>query len=922
MRRFSFVGTLLVALTLVVGMSWLGLRLIGRSFVPDGVTEGRIEGLQAEATITRDQNGVAYLDAASENDAMAALGYVHAQDRLWQMDLMRRAGEGRLSEVFGRGTIEYDELLRTIGFKRTAQEILRAMPKRTRAALDAYCRGVNAYIDDHRGKYPMEFDALGYEPEQWKPEHSVMICRLLAWELNTAFWTDIVFGSIRGRVDSARFSQILPYYPSDGPTLIPGGQHPEPLLEALAQPAPDTTVADSSAIDSAATMPGDTLKGNAARRNAAQAAPANSRPVPARGGTQRGNTPRTPAVGTPASPARRTPTRPANNHIAPVQAAPNRLATLQGMADPFGQLAELIPVERAMRAFIGINGAHIGSNAWAIAGSRTATGKPMLANDPHLTHTAPCRWFQVVMNYAGNRVAGVTLPGMPFVIIGRNNDVAWGLTSLMADETDFYIEQLDSARRTTMLVDGRWEKLRMIRDTIAVKDSAGVPIVIRIGRHGPLISDIHPYARHTVAGGARLVDSASFLFRTAVAMRWRGADVSQELAAAQGMNNAHNLQQFTAAARLGGIPSLSYVYADRAGTIACIPVARLPQRDAGNADLPFDGTDSRHDWHGTVPPERLPTLVNPERGYIASANNKVTNAPGLEFGDLWEDPSRAMRLEELLADGNNYSLTDFVQMQGDVISPQMLYMKEFLIRAFPDSAKQGAKVRAALTRMRKWNGAMSADAPEAAIAAQWFQLVLEMTYRDELGPDLFRNYVAMAQQPIRAMRYHAMIDSRWFDDITTPGKIETRDDILRNAFGRALTALNKRFESWDIDAWHYGQMHTLTFKHPFEKNETLRSMVNIGPFEIGGANTTLNNGEWDFNEPFSVRVGPSMRQIVDFADTSAFLRSVITSGASGQPLNPYYSNQTVLWMSNGYLTLTSTSPRGTAATSVTRLSAK
>ena len=139
---------------------------------------------------------------------------------------------------------------------------------------------------------------------------------------------------------------------------------------------------------------------------------------------------------------------------------------------------------------------------------------------------------------------------------------------------------------------------------------------------------------------------------------------------------------------------------------------------------------------------------------------------------------------------------------------------------------------------------------------------------------------------------------------------------------RALTALNKRFESWDIDAWHYGQMHTLTFKHPFEKNETLRSMVNIGPFEIGGANTTLNNGEWDFNEPFSVRVGPSMRQIVDFADTSAFLRSVITSGASGQPLNPYYSNQTVLWMSNGYLTLTSTSPRGTAATSVTRLSAK
>lgn len=886
MRRFSFSGTLLVIVTLVAGLSWLGLRLIGRSFLDDE-NEGSIEGLSAQTTITRDLYGVAYIQADNENDAMAALGYAHAQDRLWQMDLMRRAGEGRLSEIFGRTTITYDALLKTIGFSRTAKAIVSAMPRRTRAALDAYCRGVNAYIEDNPGHLPMEFDALGYEPEPWKPEHTVMISRLLAWELNTAFWTDIVLAEIQGRVDSVRFSQILPYYPSDAPTVIPGGQRPEPLMEALNAP-PDTarrdTTADSSAVDSAK-----------ARR-------------PAHIDTARRAAPRAPGRQT-ALPAEQAP-----RFKAPWFKAPRFDAAM---------LASLIPIEREMRRFIGIDGASIGSNAWAIAPNRTAAGKAMLANDPHLPHTAPSRWYQAVISVKNARTAGVTLPGMPFIVIGRNNDVAWGLTSMMADETDFYVEQFDSAKRTTVRYGDAWEKLRTLRDTIHVKDSASVPMTIRSSRHGPLISDLHPFAFRRGRGGAPIVDSSSMFFRTAIAMRWRGSDVSQELAALQGINNARSLEQFTAAARLGGVPSLSYVYADRRGTIASIPVARIPVREAGNPNLPSPGWDGRYDWKGTIPPERLPMLVNPARGYVASANNKVANGLAFSMGDLWEDPSRAQRLDELLKDGNNFSVTDFVQMQGDLLSPHMRTMKDFLLRAFPDSAKQGSAVQRALRLLRGWNGTMSADAPAAAIAAQWLQTVLEMTYRDELGPDLYRNYLTMAQQPTRAIRYHAMIDSRWFDDAATRDRVERRDDILRKALGRALDSLHKFFDgnspAFGFDNWRWGAMHTLTFTHPFTEDATLRSIVNIGPLELGGASTTLNNSEWDLNKPFSVRVGPSMRQIVDFADTSAFLRSVITSGSSGQPLNQFYSNQTVLWMSNGYLSLSAANPEGTAVTSVTVL---
>jgi penicillin amidase len=675
-----------------------------------------------------------------------------------------------------------------------------------------------------------------------------MLTRLMAWELNTGFWTDVVFGEIQARVDSARFAEILPYYPSDAPTIIPGGQHPEPLLEQLRNPI----------------LPQDTVHRD--------------------------------SVSKPDS----------THHI----------------ASALSDLSPVIEMEGRMRKFLGIDGAHIGSNAWAISGSRTVSGKPMLANDPHLTHTAPSRWYQAVIVTKENRLAGVTIPGCPFIVIGRNKDIAWGITSLMADETDFYVERPDSANKKAVMRDGRAEKLTMIRDTIAVKDSASVPMMIRVSRHGPIISDVHPFAEAEQAKRPSRPDTGAYLAHTLLAMRWRGNDVSEELAAWQGINGAHNLKQFTAAARLGGVPSLSFVYADRSGTIAYIPTVRVPIRDVNRSDVPFPGWDSRYDWKGTVPMEKLPTLVDPESGYIASANNKVANNLPYQIGDLWEDPSRAIRLNELLKDGNNYGPMDFVQIQGDLGSPHMRYMTEFLLRAFPDSAAQPPLLKMALHRLRSWDGRMLADAPEAAIAAVWLQTVIEMTYRDELGPTLFSHYVRMAQLPLKAIRYHVMIDSRWFDDVTTPNRIEHRDDILRMALGRALDTLHGRFGTWDMGMWRFGAIHTLTLPHPFDRQEKLRSIVDIGPYEIGGSNTTLNNGEWSFNEPYHVVVGPSMRQIVDFGDTTAFLRSVITTGESGQPLNQFYKNQTILWLSNGYLMLNPVAPQGSAASSVTYLRPK
>lgn len=859
MRRFSFTGTFLLTLVLIMGFGWLGLTLIGRSFVSDG--DAAVEGLSAATTIVRDDYGIPYITAENESDAWCALGYAHAQDRLWQMDLMRRAGEGRLSEIFGRKTIPFDALLRTVGFKRVSEEIYRGMPSRPKELLQAYCRGVNAYIEKNKGRYPIEFDALAYVPEKWTPVQSVMISRLLAWELNTSFWTDIVYGEIQGIVDSTRFEQILPWSPSDAPTIIPGGQKPEPLLEKLlAPPVPLDTVA----IGDDSTAQGDSS---------------------VRGRPRSGDSVRV------------------------------RPASFKGKTSG---LNALIAMEHEMRGFLGIDGSHIGSNGWVVSGKRTASGSAMLANDPHLTHTAPGRWYQAVVSWPGNTVAGVTLPGLPFVVIGRNKNITWGITSMMADETDFYIEVLDTTRRNMVLHDGAWEKLRIVRDTIAVKDSASVPIMIRISRHGPLISDVDPYIGRS--GGSSATDpSRAMMQGSAVAMRWTGNDPSQEMAAWHGIDNAKNLAGFTSAVRLGGVPSLSFLYADTAGTIAFIPVARIPNRGPGSMNIPYPGTDSRFNWKGYIAAEKLPTLVNPPEGFIASANNKLSNSLSFPVGELWEDPSRSTRLVELLKDGNTLSVTDFMQMQGDVVSPHMRYLVDFLIRAFPDSARQGPAVRSALERLRRWNGSMREDSPEAAITAAWLQEIIEETYHDELGDELYRHFLMMAQMPIRSLRYHVLINSRWFDNIKTPEKIETRDDILRTSLGKSLTKLNAFFGNWDIAAWRYGKLHTLTFTHPFSQNEKLREIVNIGPFEVGGCNTTLNNGEWDFNAPYNVHVGASMRQIVDLGDTTNYMRSVITSGASGQPLNRYYKNQTVLWLSNGYVGLRRVPPPASETSSTTRL---
>ncbi len=365
-----------------------------------------------DVEIYRDSMAVPYIIAKNEDDAAFALGYVHAQERLFSMDLMRRAGEGRLSEIFGPRTIPFDKMFKTIGIKKTVDDILKQTNQNLIGFLQAYSNGVNKYIKDAKGKYSIEFDVLGYEPYKWTPADCLVIGRMMAWELNISWWSDISFTQLIEKFGEEKVKEILPSYPENAPTIIP----PE--------------IKKYSAIDNS-----------------------------------------------------------------------------------------FIKTDQEFREFMDMSGTHLGSNNWVVNGTMSASGKPIIANDTHLHYTAPSQWFAAVIHSDSWNASGVTLPGVPAVVIGKNENISWTVTNIMLDDADFYIEKLDSTKKN-YLFNGDWKKLKIYSDTIKVKDSSDVVIKIASTGHGPIISGIHPY---------NFIYPNNKLDQTTISMNWLGNYYSSEM---------------------------------------------------------------------------------------------------------------------------------------------------------------------------------------------------------------------------------------------------------------------------------------------------------------------------------------------------------------------------------------------------------
>ncbi len=768
------VAGLVIVLALGAGGSYLWLR---RS-LPQTSGEIRVSGISGPVTIVRDSDGVAHITGATETDAAFGLGFVHAQERLWQMEVQRRIGHGRLSEIFGAATLNTDRFLRTLGVARAARSAYERLDADTIAILEAYAAGVNAGISS-TPVLPPEFLILGVQPEPWQPIDSLVWAKMMAWDLG-GNWNDEVMRSLLiAQIGPEDADALMPVYTADGPLILPE--------DALVQPA-------GSAAAPEATI------------------------------------------------------QPTTAHA-------------------------LLDLWETVHLTTGLDDRLAGSNNWVIGGERTASGKPLLVNDPHLSNRIPSIWYLAHMQGGAINAIGATFPGLPAVVIGHNERIAWGVTNTGPDVQDLYIEQIDA--QNYVRYNGRREPVTLISETINVKDAEPVTLTVRITRHGPIISDVTSGTGETLA------------------FRWTALDEEDAtIRAFLNVNRARNWDEFTAALRDYKAPMQNFVYADVEGNIGYYAPGALPIRRNGDGRLPVPGWTDEYEWVGYAPFEELPHVYNPPQGYIATANNRVVgdDYPYL-LGTSWAAPYRAQRIVEMIEQGRRLTVDDMRSMLGDVVSVQARELLPVLLAVQP----AGPREAAALELLRGWDGAMRGDSAAAAVYQAYYHAAIETIFADELR-DLFssqyqsrRNFSAMA---LRAV----LLDGRsvWCDDVTTLAITEDCATILARALTKGVAAMADAQGESDPVRWRWDRVHHAVFPHnPFSQVEALR-----GVFERripnGGDNFTVNVAPVHITEPYLQYNGPSYRQIIDLGDLNAS-RFMHTTGQSGNVLGSRYSDYLERW---------------------------
>ncbi len=588
MRKPWKILTIVVVAVLALGLlvplaAWLYLR---RSLPQlDGTL--KLAGIQGPVEIIRDSHGIPYIYAASDHDAFFGLGYAHAQDRLWQMEMQRRIGAGRLSEIFGEKTLETDEFLRTAGFYRAAEAAWPALSPETQDALQAYTDGVNAYLASGR-QLPPEFTILGVRPEPWRPTDSLVWAKMMAWNLGESYGDDLLHAELLAALGPERSAQLAYAYPANAPVILPPGS-----------------------------------------------------------------------------------------------------------------MTGLLEAERALREQTGLGGKQVGSNNWVVSGARTASGKPLLANDPHLAAQIPSIWYLASIQGDRIHVVGATLPGTPLIATGHNQDIAWGVTNLGPDVQDLFIERINPTNPNQYEVDGRWVDMQIIPEEIVVK-GAKEPVkwAARATRHGPLISDVTSQRGH------------------AMALRWPSLDPGDTtIQAFLGINYARNWDEFTGAMEFYVGPSQNFVYADREGNIGYFGPGKIPIRAGGDGSVPVPGWNDDYAWTGWIPFAQLPHAYNPAAGYVVTANNRVTPDDYPYFiTNAWAAPYRAQRIVELLTAKQGLTPDDYARIQGDQRSAQARELLPLLLAVEPQTPEQAA----ALDLLRNWDGNISPDAAAPAIYEAWY----------------------------------------------------------------------------------------------------------------------------------------------------------------------------------------------------------
>ncbi len=806
-----------VVLAIVLGV--VGVYLVRSSF-PRTNGELKLSGLSNPVDIYRDSFGIPNIYAQSTHDLFFAQGYVHAQDRFWQMDFWRHIGSGRLSEMFGSSELKTDTFLRTLGWARVAQQELDAMSPDELSLLQAYADGVNAYLADHKGTaLSLEYAVLklltpGYSPEPWQPFNTLTWGKAMAWDLGSGRMdSEVEHAILTKTLSPGQMADLFPPYPSDHPNVV--------------------------------------------------------------------------------------------NHL-PLGAAPG---ATEGLSEADQVLVQLAPAFQSlsatianMEALLGPTSSGIGSNNWVISGSRTSTGMPFLADDMHLAEQMPSIWYEVGLHCIPQgtdcpyNVVGYSFAGVPGVIVGHNDHIAWGFTNVGPDVLDLYIEKINPTNPNQYEVNGQWVDMTVVHETLQVAGADPVDLIVRYTRHGPVIWD-NP-TDHKIAQDNWGVElPAEF----AIAMRWTALEPANIFKAVFSYDKAQNWVEFRQAASFFSVPSQNMVYADIEGNIAYQTPGNIPIRLPDHSgDYPVPGWTDDYEWQGYIPFDQLPYAYNPPEGFLASANNRVVGsdyAYKLAFDDYG---FRAARIVQLIENAPGSIDAAYIQkMHGDDYNASAAYMVPLLMQLNLQD-EHLIEVRDKLTG---WDYQNQMDLAAPAVYNTFWRAVLARTFHDDLPTDYWPDGGDASFEIMR--RITQTPDSAWWDDKTTP-TVEKRDDILILAFSDAAAELDQILGK-DTSRWTWGDIHTVTFHNQslgMSGIGPIEAIFNRGPFRTSGGGSIVNATSWnaaetDPTKAYQVAWLPSERMIVDMSNLPASL-STNTTGESGHTFHPNYDNQIDMWRTIQY----------------------
>jgi penicillin G amidase len=778
MRRLMLFSVSTVCLLLlfsaaIIGGGTIWLRSAMRRSLPQLDGRVSVSGLSQPVTVRRDKNGVPYIEAAALDDLFEAQGYIHAQDRLWEMDMARRAAGGNLAEILGPTLVEHDRVQRVLAVRTTAQRMASRLAPQDREYLQAYAKGVNAYIQSHAKQLPAEMSLLFYKPAPWQVTDSILIGLNMVQLLDEHWPEKMGREAITNRIGVTLANALYP---------TGSWRDRQPFVDG----------------------PADHEKAGA---------------------------------------------------LTSEPSGPQSAATAEDLL----QLQQVLHGGKE-----DFNRPLPGSNGWVLSGQHTATGQPILANDMHLPHQIPNIWYEIDLRSADFHAAGLSIPGMPFVVTGHNEDVAWGLTALCGDTQDVYIEQVKNG-----LVNdhGEWRPLTHVRDVIRVRGGSDVVLDLMQGPHGPIISSLLPHENRVLA------------------LKWSAYDPQSGDMPLFSLNTAKDWDSFRAGLKHWWGPTLNVMYADRSGHIGYQAVGFIPRRPDGIVGIPIG--DDHHEWHSFVNFEDLPTKLDPAGGIIATANSRVTsNEYPFQLSLEWGSPYREDRILDYLATNKTFTQADMLALQNDIYSDiDRTFAKRFALAIDRSSNITDPRLRQASQLLRNWDGVLSIDSSAAAIVSSAKGAFWPMILEPKLGKD--GDLYDWAESAF--VQEQILMDGApdWL-----PKPYRTWDDFLSAMVEQGL---QENGAPSNLQNWRYGDFHQVEIEHP---------IYGLIPWMRSWTGTKVNpqSGDESTVKQVARTFGPSQRFSIDWSNIDGATENILT-GQSGDPVSPWYLNQWPYWYAGSTLKL-------------------